>query len=405
MRYIPYRILVFLALIYSLCIVGCGSSDSDMTDRGSAKVDTLASGEIAIQNAGASLWESEEGWEVLEEMRYGSGIGEDTVLFGQVGSFDVDEQGHLYVLDRQSQEIHIFDLGGALIRTVGGKGGGPGEFESAVSVDVSYTGEIWVVEMADGKLTVLDSEGNYQRTWQLDTIGRFYTVYPGGFDRMGHYNALIFSQEGEDIEELLVRFDEGTTPIDTIAVPKSPVEAEFFELVSDDGRARTTLTIPNQGSFDWTFAPGGNLWTLYTGTYELTEMTTDGKVIRRANKDFEPIRVTSAELEQFRQRVSWFTDQGGTVDMSRIPRQKPVVESFFSDEEGNLWVLRTGTSPEDANRLFDIFNAEGYFLGEIRLPFSLIVALKPVVQGGILYGMTRDESGTTMIVSAQIHRN
>lgn len=64
-----------------------------MTDRGSAKVDTLASGEIAIQNAGASLWESEEGWEVLEEMRYGSGIGEDTVLFGQVGSFDVDEQG------------------------------------------------------------------------------------------------------------------------------------------------------------------------------------------------------------------------------------------------------------------------------------------------------------------------
>lgn len=95
-----------------------------MTDRGSAKVDTLASGEIVVQNAGDPLWGYGGGWGVVEEMRYGSGIGEDTVLFGQVGSFDVDEQGRLYVLDRQSQEIHIFDLGGALIRTVGGKGGG-----------------------------------------------------------------------------------------------------------------------------------------------------------------------------------------------------------------------------------------------------------------------------------------
>lgn len=341
----------------------------------------------------------------MEEMRYGSGVDADTVLFGQIGSFDVDEQGHLYVLDRQSQEIHIFDPNGALIRTVGGKGGGPGEFESAVSVDVSQTGEIWVVEMVKGKLIVLDSEGNYQRTRQLDTIGRFYTVYPGGFDRMGRYNALIFSQNGDDIKELLVRFDEDTIPIDTIAVPKNPVETEFFEIISDDGHAQTMVMIPNQGSFGWTFAPGGNLWTLYTGTYELTEMTTDGKVIRRATKDFEPIRVTSAELEQLHQNLSWFVDQGGTLDMSRIPRQRPVVESFFSDEEGNLWVLRTGTSPEDANRLFDIFNAEGYFLGEVHLPFPLIIHLKPVVRDGVLYGVTRDESGATMIVSAQIHRN
>ncbi len=405
MLYISPRIPVLLVLLYSLCAVGCGSSDPGMTDRTSVKVDTLASGEIVIQNAGVPLWGSDEGWEVVEEMRYGSGIGEDTVLFGQIASFDVDMQGHLYVLDRQSQEIHIFDPDGALIRTVGGKGGGPGEFESAVSVDVSRTGEIWVTEMVEGTLTVLDSDGNYQRTQQLNTVGRFYIVYPGGFDRMGRYNALIFSQEGEDVEELLVRFDEGTIPIDTIAVPKSPVEAELFELVSDDGRSRTTVTIPNQGSFDWDFALNGSLWTLYTGTYELTEMTTDGKVIRRAIKDFEPIRVTSAELEQIRQGYSWFIDEGGVVDMNRIPRQKPVVQSFFSDEEGNLWVLRTETSPEEANRLFDIFSAEGYFLGEIHLPFPLIVSLKPVVQDGMLYGMTRDESGAIMIARAQIHSN
>ncbi len=405
MLHISPRIPVLLALISLLCAAGCGSSDPGMTSEASAKVDTLASGEIVIQNSGESLWGTDNGWEIVGEIRYGSGIGEDTVLFGQIASFDVDVRGHLYVLDRQSQAIYIFDPGGALIRTIGGSGGGPGEFDNAVSVDVSRTGEVWVVEMVEGKLTVLDSEGNYRRTQQLNTVGRFYTVYPGGFDRMGHYNALIFSQEGGDSEELLARFDEDTTPIDTVEVPKSPVEAEYFELVRDDGRAFTTVTIPNQGSFDWTFSLNGGLWTLYTGTYELTEMTTDGKVIRRAVKDFEPIRVTSVELEQLRQSFSWFTDQGGVVDMSRIPRQKPVVGSFFSDEEGNLWVLRTETSPEEVNRLFDIFSTEGYFLGKIRLPFPLIMALKPIVQDGMLYGMTRDEDGATMIIRAQIHRN
>ena len=74
---------------------------------------------------------------------------------------------------------------------------------------------------------------------------------------MGRCSALIFSQESEDIEELGVQFDEGASPIDAIAVLKSRVEAEFFELVIDDGRARTTLTISNEGLFDWTFALTG----------------------------------------------------------------------------------------------------------------------------------------------------
>ena len=58
-------------------------------------------------------------------------------LFGAIYSFDVDAWGRIFVLDDQAQEVRIFDPDGTFVRTVGKKGEGPGEFTSAVSVDLS----------------------------------------------------------------------------------------------------------------------------------------------------------------------------------------------------------------------------------------------------------------------------
>ena len=397
------RIPVLLILIYSLCVVGCGPSDSAVTDGASFKVDTLASGEIVIQNTGAPLWGSDEGWEVMEEMRYGSGIGEDTVLFGQILSLDIDGQGRLYVLDSYAQQIHIFDSSGAFVRTVGSKGSGPGEFESATAVDVSETGEIWVMEMSKGQLTILDADGNYLRTERVNTTGWEHIPYPGGFDPIGRYNAmsLHFDDEEEDTKTMLARFDQSFTPIDTIAIPESPMEIDRFEHSDSEG-GRYSMPIPFQGAFEWVFSVNGNLWTLYTGTYELVELTAGGMPLRRVTKEFEPLPVTHADREAVQRRFDWFRQQGGTIDETRIPRNKPVVENFFSDDEGNLWVMHS--EPGDSGSRFDIFNAEGQFLGEISLSFHLEIHSGVIVKDSLLFGVTEDEEGGEMVVRSRIQK-
>ena len=330
-------------------------------------------------------------------MRYGSDSEEDSTFLGNIRSFDVNLQRYVYILDYQTQGINIYDPSGSLIRIVGGKGEGPGEFTRASAVDVTSSGEIWVVEMPKGQITVLDPDGNYQEIHRINSIGWDFSPYPGGFDWLGRYNAVVHGEENS--AELLARFDESFTPIDTITIPVNPVDGEFFEWTNDDGSSSMSAYIAFQPYLDWQFSPSGDLWTLFTGTYELTEMTAEGKILRRITQEFEPIPVTREELEQAREGYKWFTDQGGKFDMSRFPRVKPVVTSFFVDDQGNLWVQRA----ENEEHLFDVFTSEGYFLGQVIFPFSLRSS-QPIFRNGLLYAMTEDEFGAEMIVRARIEK-
>ncbi len=382
---------------------GCSSTDPEISGSCTGVVDTLVSDEIVIHNTDDPLWGPEEGWEIVEEMRFGSGMGDDSIFFGSIRSLDVDRQGRLYVLDSHTQQIYIFDPSGAFVRTVGSEGSGPGEFENASAVDVSQTGEIWVMEMQAGKLTILDAEGNYLRTERVNTAGWSYWPYPGGFDPMGRYNAmsLCYDYEEEDTKLMLARFDQSFTPMDTIAIPESPVEIDEF-VHNDSEGGNYSMPIPFQGTFEWVFSANGNLWTLYTGTYELVEITAGGIPLRRVTKEFEPLPVTSSDREAVQGRFNWFRDQGGTIDETRIPRNKPMVEDFFSDDEGNLWVMHSETG--DSGSLFDIFNAEGQFLGEASLSFHLEIHSGVTVRDGLLFGVTEDEEGGEMVVRSRIQK-
>ncbi len=382
--------------------IGCGSSESpQITDSCVGVVDTESLEEAVLHNTGDPLWRPETEWEIVEEMRFSGG--EDSTFFVSIVSIDVDQQGHLYVLDSYTQQISVFDPEGIFLRTVGSSGSGPGEFENATAVDISDRGEIWVMEMQLGKLTILDAEGNYLRTERVNTTGWDFRPYPGGFDPVGRYNAmsLCYDYEEEKTKTMLARFDQSFTPIDTIAIPRSPYEIDHFEYNDSDGGSYSTL-VPFQGTFHWVFSNTGNLWTLYTGTYELVEITAGGIPIRRVTKEHEPVPVTRADRESVRDRLEWFTEIGGTIDEARIPRNKPGIETFFTDDEGNLWVMHAGT--ENLASVFDIFDARGQFLGETHLPFSLDIHSGAVVQDGLLFGVTEDEEGGAMVVRARIKK-
>ncbi len=393
------KTIFFVAIFINF---GCGSSeDFESADSCVGVVDTMDVVEHGIHNTGDPLWNSEQQWEIVEEMRFGTG--RDSIFFSSIISLDVDNQGRLYVLDSQTQQIFIFNSKGGFVGTVGSKGPGPGEFENATAVDVSEAGEIWVMEMQLGKLTVLDAQGNYLRTERVNSTGWDYRPYPGGFDRVGNYNAvtLCYDYEEEETKTMLARFDPSFTPIDTVAIPQSPVEIEFFEHIDSDGGSYS-IPVPFHGSFEWIFSARGNVWTLYTGTYELVEMTPGGVPLRRVTKEFEPLPVTDTDRENVQRMFDWFRNQGGTIDETRIPRNKPIVDNLFGDDEGNLWVMHS--EPGDTGSRFDIFNAAGQFLGEVNLSFVLEIHSGVKVQDGILFGVTEDEDRGEIVVRSRIQR-
>ncbi len=394
-------VLCTFALTITLLSTGCRSTDSDSGEIWSGTIDTLASGEIIVRNTGEAVWSPEEAWQVVEEVRIGSDTGDDALLLGRISSFDVDAQGWIYALDGQTQAIHVFNSDGILVHTVGGEGTGPGEFERANALDLSANGQVWVMEMQKGRLTFLDSTGNYLKGARIGSTGWDYRPYPGGMDPLGRYNAAVVVEVMDDYDLALARFDQDFIPLDTIPIPERAEPHEQFELVTDGGGMMAT-SIPFRGSFVWRFSSSGHFWTLLTDKYELAEITASGETLRRVSLDHDPIPVTPADLEEVGENLSWFTRQGGKIDWSKIPDTKPVTSSFFCDDEGNLWVRRLTESPEDEGYLFDLFDVDGRFLGAIRLSFSLESNPVPIVRNGMLYGITTDELGAENIISAQI---
>ena len=396
------QILAALALI--LLGTGCRSTDIDIRRTWSGTMDTLASGEIVVHNTDVPLWTPDQSWRIEEELRIGSNAEDGPEIFGRIASFDVDSQGRIYVLDGQAQEVRVFDAGGAFVRTVGSKGNGPGEFANAVAVDISPTGEVWVMEMIAGRVSVFDEAGRFLRSERTNTPGATIIPYPGGFDPLGRYNALVLNIS-EEVSFAMARFDQFHTPIDTIPLPQQPGGSEFFELREEGGGSTVRADIPFQGSLDWRYCPSGNLWTLKTDQYELAETDGRGRTLRRVTKEHESIPVTASDLQQVEDDLEFFTRMGGEIDWSRIPQTKPVAVSFFCDTEDNVWVKQAARNIEDEDLIFDVFDPEGRFLGALELPFPLFSSPEPILRNGQLYGATLDEAGVPFVVKGRVVTN
>ena len=396
-----------LAVTVAFCITGCRPGSFDVSEAWSGTIDTLASGEIVVRNTDEPLWDEADAWQFVEELRVGTDTNDEAPIFGDIISFDVDGQGRIFVLDFQAQEISIFDSDGTFVRTFGGKGTGPGEFEQALSVDISESGDALVMQMLKAQLSIFDPTGRYLRTESVGNPGVGIRPYSGGFDFGGRYNAVVVFFHEFSMTQAMARFDQSLAPLDTIAIPEASVEREAFTHVRDLGGGRSSSiaeSIPFQGSFEWRFSPTGNLWTLTTKEYELVELSPDGEILRKVTKEHDSVPVSEEEMADVREEFQWFINLGGMVDWSRIPNTKPAVVSFFCDDEGNLWVKREAAIPEDEGRLFDLFDPEGRFLGELRLPFPLHSDPEPIVRDGMLYGVTTTDLGAPNVVRTRIDK-
>lgn len=77
--------------------------------------------------------------------------------------------GRIYLVDTGSHEIKIFARDGALLRRIGGRGTGPGQFNYPTMVWMSDAGELLVSDSLNFRTQVFDTEGNFLR--QFGTAG------------------------------------------------------------------------------------------------------------------------------------------------------------------------------------------------------------------------------------------
>lgn len=386
-------------LVVASLLLGCSSSDGGA--RWSGRIDTLPSGTVVVTNPAAGIWDAATAWRVVEEVRIGTLDGTGPDLFGQINAIEVDVTGRIYVLEGQSQELRVFDRNGLHVRTIGRQGGGPGEFNQPIGLAWAPDGTLWVVDPQNNRISVVDTSGAFVAAHHA--LGGFvYMPWPGGFDTAGRFYNYAPDLTSGSFQMLLVRYDSTLAPIDSLRPPRYTGPENYFELVRERGRMRTG--VPFTPGVEWRLTGQGDFWFALTGPYELVRLSAGGDTLRKVTVPFDPVPVTSEDVDSAIAGLEWFTSQGGKVDRSRIPGVKPALSGLIVADDGTLWIEIVTRDIADQGHVFDVFDPEGRYLGDVRLPFRLRMYPPPIVRGDRLYGVTEDELEVPFVVRARIER-
>ncbi len=122
----------------------------------------------------------------------------DTALIVRLSGIDRNDEGRIIIGDVSEGNVKLFGADGRLIRTIGRKGKGPGEFSAPRYPRFGPQGHIYVADAQDPRIQVFDSTGTLLRATRISDAGVILGFEPLGADRY-----LLAVERGRDDHVLL----------------------------------------------------------------------------------------------------------------------------------------------------------------------------------------------------------
>lgn len=420
----PRTLLLPLALSTFLLfplLPACGSAEPDPGDVAAewrAERDTVGD-TVIVRTLSGSVWGDTA--RLVEELRIGRLEGPPEETFGAIGGLAVGADGTIYVVDRQVPALRVYAPDGQYLRTVGGEGSGPGEYEqSDGGIALLPDGRILLRDPANGRISVYDGEGTFLESWRIRG-GRF-TSRPMYVDTAGHAYHMMFEIGDEGTDYWLLRFSGDGERADSLHVDRWQVDGAILEARFEQGDSRSISRgyVPFTPRGTWTFSPHGYLVGGVSSAYDVELMRRDGPVLR-IGRTSEPAPVLAGEKANRRDRTTASmrnTDPNWTWNGPAIPDTKPAYRSLMADEDGRIWVRRHVTAepipaeeidePDDPDApppvrwrepvIYDVFEPDGRYLGPVRAPDGFDRNPQPVIRGDQVWAVATDELDVQYVV-------
>ena len=424
---------------------------------------------FAIVAAGALMVESvstqetielpgEDRWldaDFEEVFRIGSLRGEEWEQFGDVQRVMFDGAGRLYVFDDQAERIFVVGADGALIREIGRKGEGPGEFRNPADVVALEDGRVVVADMGHRAYHIFDANGDFERMVRFGGDPTYTVIGPHMAQR--GTDGLVTSAEGQRVAisvrsvagaEPSERPDPTTRPIERVDLSGEEIVkdiiAEGWLPASADPTSGITRSAggasvsfggssgPPEFSPDlyWGVLPDGTVAFSDSSTYAVRIAATGAGIVRILTRPFPPEPVTDrfvkAEKDRRLKKLADTPDDelGGprivlngevmTFDAEELRKTRrqdieslrffaevPVIRELRTSWNGMIWVRRRGEEP-DSDGPIDVLDMAGRYVGSYRLGATGIPdAFGP---DGLVAFIERDELGVETVVVKRVSR-
>jgi hypothetical protein len=292
-----------------------------------------------------------------------------------------DAAGRIYVLDSENARIVVFDSDGQFVRSMGGRGGGPGEFQSPATMSVSPEGAVAVFDFGKGSLVRYDESGEVEVEQPFPLFPR-----PDGqrhFEQV-HDTTLVstthFSNDGNSQQQVLQRIVDSDTLV-LAELPLPPSKMALFEKCG--GGLRLPPIFAPQVAWD---TQRGMVAISLTMEYSIS-IREGGHLTRIARRAIEPLPAS-------REQAILNLGEGMSIDFGRGPCLidpaemvdkrgyadfVPLIGTVFLSPSGELWVERfTADFTVDTDSIppVDVFDAGGSYVGTlVSESFSPVVLL------------------------------
>jgi hypothetical protein len=396
------RFVAPCALVCALLVAACAADDA--SERWAGTVDTLANGAVRVSSPVDGLWSEEDRWQLEPVLAIGRVEGEGPDVFGSIADIEVGGDGRIYVLDRQVNELRVFAADGTHLGTTGRTGAGPGEFTRVTGLYRITGDSVLVADVGNARYAVFDADGNFGRT-VVRPIRSYGWVSEGTFAGGVLYEEGYRPTGGDASDPVIVgvRLAEQSELTDTLGFPKPPVPPiEGFYVRSAEGGSGMSMPFAPEAA--WQLMPDRSLWWGFASEYRLLHLSPAGDTLRDVVSASTPLPVTQQEIDAWAagRSATRFKQQGGELDLSRIPRQKPYFQDLFVDPAGYLWVDVPTT---DALTAFDIFDPAGRFLGRLPTGVDRDTYVDPVLRDDLLHLVVTDSLGVAKVAVFRIRRS
>lgn len=255
---------------------------------------------------------------IHEELRIGS-VDDPDYGFSQIGQVEVDEQGAIYVFESQDFAIRVYSPDGRLVRTIGRRGEGPGEFRNDVRFGI-LSDTVWTVNNVARRLAFFTRDGDLLSTAPFEPVrmpgkraqeaieltpewlqagSSFISDARPGWVRADFALEIV----ADSLVIPRVRFSTGGDVIDTVGRYVVHTEERGLEEI-EVGRSRyfvpnpppsrpfTTATATGRRTIDTPPVASEELGEFHITWYDLNDAVT-----RRATYAYRPVRYSADEID------------------------------------------------------------------------------------------------------------
>jgi hypothetical protein len=366
----------------------------------------------------------------------GKAEGADHEMFGEVSSVAFDAQDNLYVLDRQSKRVMVYDRAGRFVRQIGKSGQGPGELISPMQAMMGGDGTLVVSDAGRFGFSLFRPDGTFIRNVIFEgmiPVGFGLTWHPRG-GVVGNFMQLPGQQAGQVTtqERLLFAPLAGGQPTQVFDVPS---RTQIAQTTSNPSAGRTEFRMMRRPAPTFTAPtliaalPAGHVALSFTSGYTVRIVDLNGQTLRYIQRPLRPRLTTERDREKAREtqrdrmasgrgRITITMGGGGgggggaptMAPPSNAQMQQMLGEMEFADTipalramraspSGRLLVERTAQDV-DAPGPVDVITPEGQYLGT----FSGLGLPAAVSASGRAAYMDYDDDGVARVIVRQLPR-